>query len=102
MPLDLIETQTVTDDGTLYLDGPSQIASVSIGGVTYVVAAAAAESGLTVFSLSKAGVRYLVLPDTVRGGFGADAALTAISEFFDEDGSNTDSIAESSEVKEYR
>lgn len=56
MPLDLIETQTVVDDGSLYLNGAAQIASVSVGGVTYVVAAAGAESGLTVFSLSKAGI----------------------------------------------
>jgi PTS system cellobiose-specific IIB component len=48
------------------------------------------------------GIRYLVLPESVRGGFGADAALDAIAVFFGEDESTSDSITESMEMKETR
>lgn len=46
------------------------------------------------------GIRYLILPDTVRGGFGADTALRAISNFLRKDGGRTDSTRESTDVED--
>lgn len=41
------------------------------------------------------GIRFVVLPDTVRGGFGAEVALSAIVNFVGEDSDTAGSIVES-------
>lgn len=42
--------------------------------------------------LTNRGVTVIVLPGTVRGGFGADAALDAIAEFIDNNVSNANKL----------
>jgi PTS system cellobiose-specific IIB component len=43
-------------------------------------------------SLTSRGIRYVILPDTVRGGFGAEDALTVIVDFASDDHGLTGSI----------
>lgn len=49
--------------------------------------------------LTARGVRFVVLPDTVRGGFGAEDALSAVSAFVGKDGGRSDSTVESLPLK---
>lgn len=44
-----------------------------------------------VADLSSRGFRFVVLPETVRGGFGAEEALSVVRAFVGEDGGRTDS-----------
>jgi hypothetical protein len=45
-------------------------------------------------SFTSRGIRFVVLPDTVRGGFGAEGALSAIVNFVAEDSDSAGSIVE--------
>lgn len=45
-------------------------------------------------SFASRGIRFVVLPDTVRGGFGAEGALSAIVNFVAEDSDGAGSIVE--------
>ncbi|MEY4313088.1 MAG: hypothetical protein RLZZ319_597 [Actinomycetota bacterium] len=81
---------------------PAPVDSLLVDSADLVAVTSHVASPEILAGLTSRGLDYLVLPESVRGGFGADAALTAIAEFFGEDGGNTDSIVESTEVKEYR
>jgi galactitol-specific phosphotransferase system IIB component len=45
-------------------------------------------------SLTSRGIRFVVLPNTVRGGFGAEDALSAIINFVADDSESAGSIVE--------
>jgi PTS system cellobiose-specific IIB component len=64
--------------------GPHQVVAVS----SHVATDALCES------LSDRGIRFVVLADGVTGGFGAETALAAISQFLESETVQTNSIAE--------
>ena len=51
-------------------------------------------------SLTSQGIRFVVLPGAVRGGFGVEDALSAIVSFVREDGGRNDSNFESPILEE--
>ena len=50
--------------------------------------------------LSARGISHLVLPATVRGGFGAEDALATITEYFGNNGLESEATRASAESKE--
>ena len=50
--------------------------------------------------LSSRGIAHIVLPATVRGGFGAEFALAAIAEYFDNNGLTSEARSSSADSKE--
>lgn len=57
-------------------------------------------SDAVVADLAERGIAHVVLPATVRGGFGADDALTAIVSYFDNNGRESVVDLTSAESKE--
>ncbi|MGR4865241.1 M10 family metallopeptidase C-terminal domain-containing protein [Caulobacter sp. LARHSG274] len=52
----LTHTSSVTDNGTLKLDGASDVATAVVGGITYLFVTGAVDNGLSVFSVNASGV----------------------------------------------
>uniref|UniRef100_B0SX69 Hemolysin-type calcium-binding region n=1 Tax=Caulobacter sp. (strain K31) TaxID=366602 RepID=B0SX69_CAUSK len=52
----LTHTSSITDNGTLKLDGASDVATAVVGGVTYLFATGANDNGVSVFSVNASGV----------------------------------------------
>jgi VCBS repeat-containing protein len=52
----LTNTSNVTDNGTLKLDGASDVATAVVGGVTYLFVTGAVDNGVSVFSVDASGV----------------------------------------------
>ncbi|EJL33128.1 hypothetical protein PMI01_02288, partial [Caulobacter sp. AP07] len=52
----LTHTSSVTDGGSLELDGASDVATASVGGFTYLFVGGAADNGVSVFSVSSSGI----------------------------------------------
>jgi len=52
----LTHTSSVTDNGTLKLDGASDVATAVVGGVTYVFATGTIDNGVSVFSVNSSGI----------------------------------------------
>ncbi|WP_068956305.1 cadherin-like domain-containing protein [Pararhizobium polonicum] len=52
----LTHTSSVTDNGTLKLDGASDVTTAVVGGVTYVFATGTADNGVSVFSVNSSGI----------------------------------------------
>ena len=50
--------------------------------------------------LESRGIAHIVLPSTVRGGFGAEFALAAITEYFDNNGLTSEARSSSADSKE--
>jgi len=50
-------------------------------------------------TLTAAGIRYVVLPGNVRGGFGAEDALSTITAFINDDGITAGSPVETLSLK---
>ncbi len=57
-------------------------------------------SETVVNDLTSKGIAHLVLPSTVRGGFGAEDALAAITEYFGNNGLESEATRASAESKE--
>lgn len=57
-------------------------------------------SDVVVADLDARGIAHIVLPSTVRGGFGADDALAAIAAHFDNNGRESEPELGSAESKE--
>lgn len=51
-------------------------------------------------SLSARGIEHVVLPATVRGGFGAEDALATIVDYFGNNGQVSEAVVASAESKE--
>jgi cellobiose-specific phosphotransferase system component IIB len=60
---------------------PLPLESVDADAADLVALASHVVSGSVIADLSERGIACVVLPETVRGGFGADVALETISEF---------------------
>lgn len=60
---------------------PLPLESVDADAADLVALASHVASGAVTADLGERGIAHVVLPETVRGGFGAEAALTAITEF---------------------
>ena len=60
---------------------PLPLESVDADAADLVALASHVVSGAVTDDLNERGISYVVLPDTVRGGFGADVALETITEF---------------------
>ena len=79
---------------------PSPVDAVSSDSADVVALTSHIANAAVLDSFSSRGIRFLVLPETVRGGFGADDALSAIADFFRKDGELTDSTVDATELKE--
>ncbi len=95
-------TDLAASAGHSWIVQPSPVDSVSGKTVDLVAVTSHVASPTILDSFASRGIRFLVLPETVRGGFGADDALSAIEDFFRKDGGRTDSTVESAEFKEHR
>src|SRR6185312_11838352 len=52
----LTNTNNFSDNGTLNLNGASDVTTAVIGGITYVFVAGAVDNGVSVFSLNSSGI----------------------------------------------
>lgn len=50
--------------------------------------------------LAKAGIAHIVLDETVRGGFGAERAISDISSYFDDNGTQPGFTGETQRMKD--
>ena len=79
---------------------PAPLETVSVDTADLVALTSHVVSADVTADLDARGIAYVVLPDTVRGGFGADDALAAISAYFDNNGRESDGDLLSAESKE--
>ncbi len=81
---------------------PAPVGSALVGSADIVAVTAHVATDDVLAELSAADISFLVLPETVNGGFGAEDALSTIAAFVGEDGGRTDSTDESLTTKEAR
>ena len=79
---------------------PSPLDSVAPDTADLVALTAHVVSDDSMAHLTAQAIDFIVLPSTVRGGFGADDALAAITAHFDNNGRESDDALSSAESKE--
>ena len=79
---------------------PTPLEIVSADTADLVALTSHVVSDALVTDLVVRGIAHVVLPSTVRGGFGADDALAAIVTYFDNNGRESDIDLKSAESKE--
>ena len=78
---------------------PSPIDAITKDTADLVAVTSHVVSDAVTADFSARGINFVVLPATVRGGFGADDALTAVGDYFRDNGGESE-VPASAESKE--
>lgn len=89
-----------TASGFSYRFVPSPLETVTVGSADLVALTSHVVSDEVTEDLTSRGIEHIVLPATVRGGFGADDALASIAEYFGNNGQESEATLTSAESKE--
>jgi cellobiose-specific phosphotransferase system component IIB len=79
---------------------PSPLESVTVDTADLVALTSHIVSDEVTADLSERGIAHVLLPATVRGGFGADDALASIADYFGNNGLESEAKLTSAESKE--